>query len=82
LGKFLTGEIPSFTLPNPCCVKNCVVEYQEGTFDCVVENFEVPGGYETIQVPQICKPEYFWVENCTTTCTNDYCSWTLKGTLA
>jgi hypothetical protein len=83
LGKFLTGEIPSFTFPNPACGDpNSVVEYKEGTFDCVVENFEVPGGYETIQVPQICKPEYFWVDNCTTTCTTDYCSWTLKGTLA
>jgi hypothetical protein len=82
LGQFLTGEIPSFTLPNPCCVENCVVEYKEGTFDCQVENFEVPGGYEIIQVPQICKPEYFWVDDCTTTCTTDPCAWTLKGTPA
>jgi hypothetical protein len=80
LGQFLTGEIPSFTLPNPCCVENCVVEYQEGTFDeCVVSTQD---GFEIITIDQICTEQYFYVENCTTTCTTDPCAWTLKGTLA
>ena len=79
LGEFLTGAIPSFTLTNQECGNpNSVIEYQEGTIDCLIQT---PDGFEIIQIDPIACIEGY-EQNCTTTCTTDLCAWTLTGTPA